>query len=111
MNLFFLQVAKQGLTMTKEFLADKIDLPFIEAHIWFSSYDYVVCKENGRQIRFHNLILSHTPTLNVTIDHINRCPLDNRRLNLRIVTRQTQMINRALQRGAIQPGVNFYGKN
>jgi len=98
------------LSGCKNFLADKIlsDLPFIEVHIWFSNYDYVVCKENGRQIRFHNLILGHTPTLNATIDHINRCFLDNHRINLRIATQQTQRINQTQRKGTIQPGVNFY---
>jgi len=77
----------------KNFLADKIDLPFIDAYVWFSSHDYESCNQNRRQIMFHNLILGHTPTLNATIDHINRCSLDNCRINLRIVTNQTQTIN------------------
>jgi len=98
---------KVKLSNGKEFLADKIDLHFIEAHIWFSSYDYVCCKQNGRKIRFHNLILGHTPTSNLTI---NRNPLDNRRSNLRIATQQTQSINRAPQNGTNQNGV-FSNKN
>jgi len=77
----------------KNFLADKIDLPFIKAHIWCSRYDYVCCRQNGRQIMFHNFILGHIPASNATVDHFNWNPSDNRRLNLRIVTRQTQMIN------------------
>jgi len=99
---------KVKLPGNKEFLADKCDLPFIEANIWYSSFqNYAVCKQNGRRIMFHNLILSHIPTLNATVDHFNRNSLDNRRKNLRIVTRQTQMINRSPQKGAIQPGVNL----
>jgi len=70
----------------KEFLADKIDLHFIEAHTWFSSYDYASCNQNGRQIKFHNLILNHNPTINSLVDHVNCCPLDNRRINLQIAT-------------------------
>jgi len=74
------------LSNGKEFLADKIDLHFIEAHIWFSVNDYACCKQNRRNIMFHNLILGHTPTLNATVDHFNHCPFDNRRINLQIAT-------------------------
>jgi len=59
---------------------------------------------------FYNLILNHTPTNNATVDQINRNPLDNRRLNLRIVTKQIQGINQTQRRGLNQPGVNFNGK-
>jgi len=91
----------------KNFLADKVDLHFIEANIWCSRYDYICCKQNGKQIQFHNLILGHTPASNATVDHVNRNPLDNRRLNLRIATWQTQMINRNPQNMANQSGVNL----
>jgi len=78
----------------KEFLADKVDLHFIEAHIWYSDVqNYVVCKQNKRSIKFHNLILNHIPTFNAMVDHVNRFPLDNRRINLRIATQQVQRIN------------------
>jgi len=96
----------------KEFLADKVDLHFIEAHNWSSNNDYVVTHQNGKpNIRFHNLMLNHSPTFNSTVDHINRNPLDNRRKNLRIVSRQTQLINRNSRNMANQPGVNFYRKH
>jgi len=72
---------KVKLSNGKEFLADKIDLHFIEAHIWSSSYDYVITNQNGRKIQFHNLILNHSPTINSSIDHINQNPLDNCRVN------------------------------
>jgi len=90
----------------KNFLADKIDLPSIKANIWFCSNGYICCNQNGRQIQFHNLILNHIPSTNATVDHFNHCPFDNRRINLRIVTWQIQMINRAPQNGTNQPGVH-----
>jgi len=77
----------------KNFLADKVDLHFIEAHIWYCDNDYASCKQNKKQIRFHNLILGYTPTNISLVDHINRIPLDNRRVNLRIVTQKIQSIN------------------
>jgi len=45
------------------------------------------------------------------VDPFNCCPSDNRRINLRIATQQTQRINQTQRKGAIQPGVNFYGKH
>jgi len=91
----------------KEFLADKIDLHFIESYIWGSSdRNYVSCKPNKKHIMFHNLILNHNPTMDLSVDHMNRNPLDNRRVNLRIVTQQTQSINRNPRNKAIQPGVS-----
>jgi len=78
------------LSGNKNFLADKCDLHFIEAYNWSSNKGYVVANQNGRKIRFHNLILGHTPIMNCSVDHINRNPLDNRRSNLRLATRQTQ---------------------
>jgi len=94
----------------KNFLADKIDLHFIEGHIWYSinSQNYVGCRQNKRCIMFYNLILNHTPTNNATVDHINQNPLDNRRINLRVATRQIQAINQTQRRGLNHSGVNFY---
>jgi len=95
----------------KEFLADKCDLPFIEAHIWSpTNKNYVVTNQNGKKIRFHNLILGYTPNMNCSIDHINRNPLDNRRPNLRLVNQQIQNINRNPRNLAIQSGV-YLSKN
>jgi len=94
------------LSNRKEFLADKLDLHFIENHIWYcDDCNYVCCKQNKRNIKFHNLILGHIPTLNMMVDHFNHLPLDNRRVNLRIANQQIQMINRAPQNGTNQPGV------
>jgi len=95
----------------KNFLANKVDLHFIEGHIWCSINDYVCSTQNKRQIRFHNLILGHVPTFNATVDHINHCRFDNRRINLRIATQQVQSINQTPQNGTIQSGVCFNKKN
>jgi len=89
----------------KEFLADKIDLHFIENHIWGTNNGYAYCNQNGRKVQFHNLILGYIPNANVTVDHVNQNSLDNRRSNLRFATQQTQTINRTPQNGTNQPGV------
>jgi len=97
---------KVHLPNDDKFLADKIDLHFIEAHTWCSNNNYVYCKHNGKYISFPNLVLGHIPTDKLTVDHINRNSFDNRRSNLQIATRQMQMINRNPQLMAIQPGVS-----
>jgi len=98
---------KVRLPNNKEFLADKYDLHFIEEHIWYSSYNYVVTKQNGKQIQFHNLILNYSPVMNCTVDHIDRNSLNNRRSNLRLANKQTQAINRNPRNNAIQQGVHL----
>jgi len=101
---------KVQLFNNKEFLADKTDLHFIEAHNWGSTdHNYVVCKQNKAHIKFHNMILGHLPSTDALVDHINHNPLDNRRSDLRIATAQIQMINQTPRRGTIQPGVKFNG--
>jgi len=95
----------------KNFLADKCDLHFIKAHTWSSNNNYANTNQNGKHIKFHNLILGHTPIMNSSIDHINQNPLDNRRVNLRLATCQTQNINWTPQNGTNQPGVKFYRKH
>jgi len=82
------------LSNGKELLADKVDLQFIEAHIWFcDDHNYVNCKKNKACVKFHNLILGHSPTISLSVDHINRNPLDNRRFNLRIAnTNYTRLV-------------------
>jgi len=75
-----------------------------------SRYCWVVPK-NGKCVRTETrsddadgsgnlLLLSHlimTPNKNEQIDHINRNPLDNRRVNLRVCTNQQNCCNRGLR--------------
>jgi len=70
------------LSNGKEFLADKVDLHFIESCIWGSSNNYASCKQIKRHIRFHNLILGHIPSINALVDHCDRNTLNNCRNNL-----------------------------
>jgi len=51
----------------------------------------------NKTIRLHNIITGHTGKGHkVTVDHIDRQPLNNRRSNLRIATSNEQCINRGL---------------
>jgi len=92
----------------KEFLADKIDIKFIEAFTWYCfTNKYAASHDSGPVIFFHNLILGHTPS-EITVDHTNRNGLDNQRSNLRVAIKKTQAINQAPQNGSNQAGVTFY---
>lgn len=61
----------------------------------------VVSKNPRRQatLLLHQHLFSndYQTTMNMTCDHINRDPLDNRLLNLRMATNSEQVINRRLQ--------------
>jgi len=83
----------------KTFICDLDDLAIVELHTW-------CCKSNGYAVTnisgvnnkqfFHNMVMNHVPS-DVTVDHINRNGLDNRRANLRVVNKKIQSINRGRQ--------------
>ena len=57
--------------------------------------DYARLCDNGKMIMFHRYILK--PEADLVCDHINGDKLDNRRKNLRNVTRRQNMLNRKLK--------------
>ena len=76
---------------------DKDDYPQVSAHKWslaiHSNDIRVVANERGMdRIGLHQFILNNNDKNNV-IDHINRNPLDNRKENLRIVSRSINSTN------------------
>jgi len=82
----------------KLLICDYDDLYLVEMHIWYSSHGYAVTRTSGSTTLqfFHNLAMRHIPT-EITIDHINRNGLDNRKSNLRLVDHRIQSINRGCQ--------------
>nr|WNL50437.1 HNH family endonuclease [Marseillevirus sp.] len=91
---------------------DKEDMPIVEKYACgISVQGYVTAFCEGKHVKLHNLILSHSPSMDSTVDHISRDKLDNRKSNLRIATRRTQSINKKVRRcnnsGII--GVHFSG--
>jgi len=75
------------------------DLYLVETHTWCcSSNGYAVTRTSGSTNPqfFHNLVMRHIPT-EITVDHINRNGLDNRKSNLRLVDWRIQNINQGIK--------------
>ena len=83
-----------------EFWFDKEDYDLIKEYCWFKHHDYFVAKELNsgtyKTIQLHNLITgNHTP--GYVSDHIkSEYKFDNRKCNLRVVTRSDNNKNRKL---------------
>lgn len=77
-------------------LVDDIDYERISMYRWFvNDQGYALTSLSGKNKRMHRMVLQ-TET-NLDIDHINRDKLDNRRTNLRIVTRTQNNYNIGLR--------------
>ena len=53
---------------------------------------------NNKIMKLSNFIMNHTPTSELTVDHINRERRDNRKKNLRIVNKSIQSINQNISK-------------
>jgi len=86
------------LTRDKLLIADYDNLYLVETNNWYcSSHGYAATRTSGSTNPqfFHNMVMRHIPT-DITVDHINRNCLDNRKGNLRLVDRRIQSINRGI---------------
>ena len=77
----------------KEVLVDIEDVERLQPHKWCmsSNKEYIGSFINGKQVSLHRFILNYNGKL--VIDHINRNTFDNRKSNLRIVTRSQNAMN------------------
>lgn len=83
---------------------DQNDLYRVSLRKWSSQGKYIRTGfydgEKSRNVYLHHYLIGF-PLNGLEVDHINRNPLDNRKENLRFVTRQENMKNRA-------PGAGCY---
>lgn len=84
----------------EEFYFDLEDYIKIKDYCWYlDKLKYVKSKKdvNNKEILFHRLIKDLDDS-KIYIDHINRIPNDNRKVNLRIVTYSQNCRNRVIQK-------------
>ena len=87
-------VAYVALTALDVAIVDKADVTKVSGNSWcVSGTGYAHAKVGGRMVYMHALITGEQPDGRVT-DHINRDKLDNRRANLRAVSRGQNARNR-----------------
>lgn len=98
------------ITLTKGYVAviDSADLALVGDYQWTAfvksnGQTYVIAKKTirGKRVTFllHRIIMK--PPSDMTVDHIDRDPLNNRRSNMRIVTQAKNNENRSLDRGGV----------
>jgi hypothetical protein len=96
-------------------MIDREDLELFASMRWYTIQGYGqtkylkanIIKENGTDstIEFHRMIMKSSIE-GFEIDHINRNGLDNRKVNLRLVTHQENQTNRAKNRNSTS---KYYG--
>lgn len=77
-----------------EALIDATDLPLVGSLRWCRTTDGYARASTASHLRMHRIILGLSPGDGRECDHINRNRLDNRRANLRVCSRSTNLHNR-----------------
>ena len=98
------------LTKGKYALVDNEDFDWLNQWKWSFDGRYVQRVSKGKHIRMHRLIMNFPIE---DIDHINRNKLDNRRKNLRTVTRTLNLFNKPKQSNNTSgfKGVSWYKRD
>lgn len=79
---------------------DSEDFERVKAHKWHRmSSGHIYTSIKSKTIFIHNFILNRDTSNMIVVDHINMNPLDNRKLNLRTVSRSINSINKNSFRG------------
>ena len=77
------------------FLIDYEDFEKVSKYFWTYSTGYAVRNKNRQPMHRFVLGLGKAERYKIEVDHINGNRLDNRKSNLRIVTRQENMYNKS----------------
>lgn len=76
---------------------DKEDLPKVIDYTFYRNNNgYFVSQRNKKLILLHRLITGADSDL--VVDHINRCKLDNRKCNLRVIRQKDNILNRGVNK-------------
>lgn len=85
-------------------LIDDDDYPLVAGSTWHrNSHGYPTAKIGQKTKTLHRVLL--TASAGFEIDHINRNKLDNRRANLRFVTRSQNLANRVMKNTKLYRGI------
>jgi hypothetical protein len=79
----------------KQVFFDIDDYDLVDAHNWtVDKYGYCVTTTKTKREYLHNILMpNNTNNPDLSVDHKNINPADNRRQNLRLATRSQQIIN------------------
>jgi len=87
------------LTKGQRFMFSKGDIETVQRYCWCCHvHGYAVTHVGDKMHKFHNILLGFQPTEQETLDHIDCNRLNNRRENLRVASRRTQMINQTVHK-------------
>lgn len=96
------------------FYVDSEDFKTVKNHIWSERCGYMMTYINCKRVRMHRLIIGeeNIPE-DMVIDHINHNTRDNRRCNLRVVTKRQNSLNSRMQYNNTSgyPGVGLVDNN
>jgi hypothetical protein len=82
-------------------LVDETDAGRVESFVWrMSPAGYATRGEAGETILLHRFIMGVRRGDPHVVDHINRCRLDNRRVNLRVLPPEVSLQNKSASRGS-----------
>jgi hypothetical protein len=90
-------------------IIDLQDVKNVQKHSWHLGADgYARALVDGRNVHLHRYLINNTDK-DKQIDHINRNRLDNRRVNLRLVTPKQNAWNRSMNKNNTSgyTGVHF----
>jgi HNH endonuclease/AP2 domain len=79
---------------------DEADWPRVSEHIWRFDGRYPATEIGGKNVRLHRFLMGDPAEPGVEVDHRNRDRMDNRRVNLRWVTRPGNAANTSARGGS-----------
>ena len=86
-------------------IIDTFDYPLVAGYIFFDQDGYPTTRQGNRPITLHRLLMGKPPAKGLSVDHINRNRMDNRRQNLRWATNIEQWRNRGSKTKKLPRGV------